>query len=141
MNAQGATAVVGVFFRIGREPNPVLDTLLLATPATAGGEVNAGEASPAELFRHINGVRAVRGGAVLVNSFYAYNGSLTTPGCTEGVIWSVLADGGGVSKAAVTCFHQVIARFPSHYGYPNNNRPVLPLNGRAIKLRRGRKDD
>ena len=140
-NAQGVTAVIGVFFRIGREPNPVLDMILLSAPPTAGDEINAGEASPAELFRHINGVHAVRGGAVLVNSFYAYNGSLTTPGCTEGVIWSVLADGGGVSQAAVARFHKVIARFPYYYGYPNNNRPVLPLNGRAIKLRRGRKDD
>jgi len=41
------------------------------------------------------------------------SGSLTTPGCTEGVIWSVLADGGGVSQAAVARFHQVIARFPT----------------------------
>jgi len=138
MNAQGATAVVGVFFRIGREPNPVLDTILLAAPATAGGEVSAGEASPAELFRHIGGVRGTRG-PVLVNSFYAYNGSLTTPG-TEGVVWSVLADGGGVSKAAVARFHKVIARFPYYYGYPNSNRPVLPLNDRVIKLRGNRED-
>jgi carbonic anhydrase len=74
-------------------------------------------------------------------SNYSYSGSLTTPGCTEGVAWSVLADGGGVSKAAVARLHQVIARFPYYYGYPNNNRPVLPLNGRVIKLRRGGKND
>jgi carbonic anhydrase len=141
MNAQGVTAVIGVFFRIGREPNPVLDTILRAAPATAGDEVNAGEASPAELFRHIGGVRTGPGGPVLVKSFYAYDGSLTTPGCTEGVVWSVLADGGGVSRAAVTRFHRVIARFPFYEGYPNNNRPVLPLNGRVIKLRRHGKDD
>jgi carbonic anhydrase len=141
MNAQGVTAVIGVFFRIGREPNPVLDKILLAAPATAGDEVNAGEASPAELFHHIRGVHAGHGGPVLVNSFYAYSGSLTTPGCTEGVAWSVVADGGGVSEATVTRFHKVIARFPYYYGYPNNNRPVLPLNGRVIKLRRSRKND
>jgi carbonic anhydrase len=140
MNAQGVTAVIGVFFRTDREPNPVLDKILLSAPAKAGAEVNAGEASPAELFRHIRGVRSTRG-PVLVKSFYAYNGSLTTPGCTEGVAWSVLADGGGVSAAAVARFHQVIARFPYYDGYPNNNRPVLPLNGRVIKLRRGGKDD
>ena len=140
MNAQGVTAVIGVTFRTGREPNPVLDKILLSAPAKAGDEVNAGEASPAELFRHIRGVRSTRGPA-LVKSFYAYNGSLTTPGCTEGVVWSVLAEGGGVSGAAVARFHQVIARFPYYDGYPNNNRPVLPLNGRIIKLRRGGKDD
>jgi len=140
MNAQGVTAVIGVFFRIGREPNPVLDKILLSAPRTAGDETNAGEASPAELFRHIRGARGTRG-PVLVNSFCAYNGSLTTPGCTEGVLWSVLADGGGVSERAVARFHRVIARFPYYDGYPNNNRPVLPLTGRVIKLRRHGKSD
>ena len=141
MNAQGVTAVIGVFFRIGRAPNPVLDIILRAVPPTAGDEVNAGEASPAELFRHISGVRVGPGGPVVVKSFYAYDGSLTMPGCTEGVVWSVLADGGGVSKAAVHRFHRVIARFPFYGGYPNNNRPVLPLNGRVIRLRRHGKVD
>ena len=140
-NAQGVTAVIGVFFRTGCEPNPVLDKILLSAPVTAGDEVNAGEASPAELFRHIGGVRAGRQGPVLVNSFYSYSGSLTTPGCTEGVVWSVLADGGGVSRAAVARFHKVISRFPYYDGYPNNNRPVLPLNGRVIRLRGSGRDD
>ena len=62
----------------------------------------------------------------------AYHGSLTTPGCTQGVIWSVLANGGHVSTAAVTRLHQLIAQFPFYHGYLNNNRPVQPLNGRVI---------
>jgi carbonic anhydrase len=78
-NAQGETAVIGVFFQVGQKPNPVLDTILLSSPATAGDEVNAGQASPAELFRHIRGVSCTQG-PVLVDSFYAYNGSLTPSG-------------------------------------------------------------
>ena len=140
MNTQGATAVVGVFFRIGPEPNAVLDKILLSAPAMAGEEVNAGEASPAELFHHIRGVSTTRGGPVRVNSFYTYDGSLTTPGCTQDVRWSVLANGGHVSTAAVARLHKVIAQFPFYNGYPNNNRPVQPLNGRVIKLRRGKHD-
>jgi hypothetical protein len=54
-------------------------------------------------------------------------------------MWSVLADGGGVSEQAVTYFHGVIARFPNYDLYPNNNRPVQPVNGRVIKFRRLRK--
>lgn len=136
-NAQGVTAVVGIFFRIGPHPNPLLDKILLTAPDTAGAEVSAGEASPAELFRDIRGVSTTRGGPVTVNSFYSYDGSLTTPGCAEDVLWSVLADGGHVSYAAVTRYHRLIAQFPNYNGYPNNTRPVQPLNGRIIQLRRG----
>jgi len=137
MNEQGVTAVVGIFFGIGSRPNPLLDTILLAAPATAGKEVTAGKASPAQLFHNISGVSAAPGRPVRVNSFYSYNGSLTTPGCTEGVLWSVLAGGGQVSNAAVRRFHQLIAQFPHYNGYPNNNRPLQPLNRRVIRLRRG----
>ena len=122
MNAQGVTAVVGVFYRLGSEPNALLDRILLSAPEMAGEEVHAGESSPAELFRHIQDVHATGGGPVKVNSFYAYDGSLTTPGCTQDVRWSVLEDGGSFSHAAVARFHQVIARFPNYDGYPNNNR-------------------
>ena len=144
MNARGVTAVVGVFFRIGPRPNALLDRILLSAPAMAGDEIHAGEASPAELFHHIRGVTVRQAGRVQrvqVNSFYAYDGSLTTPGCDEGLRWSVLADGGGVSNAAVTRFHDLIARFPFYSGYPNNNRPLQPLNGRVIRLRRGDGED
>jgi carbonic anhydrase len=36
----------------------------------------------------------------------------------------------------VTRFHEVISKFANYGGYPNNNRPVQPLNGRVVKLRR-----
>ena len=129
--------MVGVFYRRGPHPNPVLDRILLSAPDTAGEEAHAGEASPAALFRHLGGVNAPRGDPVRVNSFYAYDGSLTTPGCTEEVRWSVLADGGQVSTAAVARLHRVIGQFPNYNGYRNNNRPTQPLNGRVVKLRHG----
>jgi carbonic anhydrase len=138
MNAQGVTAVVGVLFTVGPGPNPLLDHILLAAPETAGEEVTAGKGSPAELFRHVSGVSAAGRSPVRVNSFYSYTGSLTTPGCTEGVLWSVLAGHGQVSGAAVTRFHGLIAKFPDYNGYPDNNRPLQPLNGRVIKRRHGR---
>jgi carbonic anhydrase len=137
-NALGDTAVVGVFYRIGHRPNALLEQILLNAPETSGAEgPPMGEANPAELFSDLDGECAKHGGHVHVDSFYAYDGSLTTPGCTENVRWSVLSDGGHVSQAAVTHFHQVISQFANYGGYPNNNRPVQPLNGRVVKLRRG----
>jgi carbonic anhydrase len=137
-NDAGDTAVVGVFYRIGRKPNPLLETILLSAPETSGEEGEPmGEANPADLFSRVEGVRAKRG-KVQVDSFYAYAGSLTTPGCTENVRWSVLSDGGHVSPAAVAHFHSVIAQFAGYGGYANNNRPVQPLNHRVIQRRRAK---
>ena len=134
-NSRGDNAVVGVFFRRGHDPNPLLDKILLSAPVTANDEVTIGEANPADLFprvgRHGNRHDKRR---LNVGSFYTYSGSLTTPGCTAGVRWFVLADGGRVSHAAVRRLHFVISRFPYYGGYPNNNRPVQPLNGRVISF-------
>ena len=136
-NAAGETAVVGVLYRIGPRPNHLLDTILLEAPEDSGEEGHPiGEANPAELFSDLAGASGKRG-RVRVDSFYAYAGSLTTPGCTENVRWSVLSGGGQVSQAAVERFHEVIGGFAGYGGYPNNNRPVQPLNGRVVQLRRG----
>ena len=136
-NADGGTAVVGVFYHIGRHGNEVVERILLAAPVEAGEEGHAGEANPAELFHDIRGVTS-RTGPLRVKSFYSYDGSLTTPGCTEQVRWSVLADGGRVSRVAVRRLHRVIARFPNYSDYQNNNRPVQPLNGRVVRYRASR---
>lgn len=133
--ADGVTAVVGVFFNIGTEPNPLLDAILRAAPATAGDEVILGKASPAELLENLSGVSMTPEGTLLAESFYSYDGSLTIPGCAEGVNFSILVGQGQVSSAAVTRFHQLIARFPYYHGYPDNNRPLQPLNGRIIRAR------
>ncbi len=55
---------------------------------------------------------------------YAYDGSLTTPPCTEGVHWIVLK-----SPIAITATH--LDRFIALIGY--NARPVQPLNERGIE--------
>lgn len=94
--------------------------------------MTVGEANPAGL---CPGVGSGPTGTAAVGSFYTYGGSLTTPGCTEGVRWFVLEDGGHASPAAVRRFHFVISRFPHYGGYPNNNRPVRPLHGRVISFR------
>merc|ERR1712107_690716 len=55
--------------------------------------------------------------------FYHYTGSLTTPPCAEKVHWYVCQKTVPVNKAVVDSFK---ARFPE------NNRPVQPLNTRKL---------
>ena len=57
--------------------------------------------------------------------YYRFNGSLTTPPCSEGVRWLVL-------KQPVTASKAQIAAFTSAIGGGHNNRPVQPVNARPV---------
>ena len=57
--------------------------------------------------------------------YFNYTGSLTTPPCSEGVHWMVLANQGEVSKAQIDKFTGV---------FPLSVRPVQAVNDRAIKV-------
>ncbi|MCB4761661.1 MAG: carbonic anhydrase family protein, partial [Sulfurovum sp.] len=57
--------------------------------------------------------------------YYRFNGSLTTPPCTEGVRWFVLKEPLVVSKEQIKKFHDDTM-------HHNNNRPIQPLDARII---------
>ncbi len=57
-------------------------------------------------------------------NYLTYLGSLTTPPCTEGVLWLILKTPLQVSKEQLSSFGTV---------YKNNVRPVQPVNNRVIK--------
>lgn len=59
--------------------------------------------------------------------YYRFDGSMTTPPCTEGVTWIVL-------KTPVQVSPDSVARFSRLYSM--NARPVQPLNGRDIAATR-----
>jgi carbonic anhydrase len=56
-------------------------------------------------------------------SAYSYDGSLTTPPCSEGVKWFVLTTPVRVSAEQIAAFRAVVH---------DNNRPVQPLNARTV---------
>ena len=56
--------------------------------------------------------------------YYRFNGSLTTPPCTEGVWWLVMKDSTSVSTGQLKKFIQAIKH--------SNNRPIQATNARMI---------
>jgi carbonic anhydrase len=56
--------------------------------------------------------------------YYRFNGSLTTPPCTEGVVWLVMKNSVSVSKQQIETFSNVM-----HHA---NNRPVQAINARPV---------
>jgi carbonic anhydrase len=56
--------------------------------------------------------------------YYTYMGSLSTPPCSEGVLWLVMKQPMQASPAQMALFSRL---------YPLNARPIQPSNGRMIK--------
>lgn len=56
--------------------------------------------------------------------YYRFNGSLTTPPCSEGVRWMVMKSAVTASKLQILAFKNVL--------HESNNRPVQALNARKV---------
>lgn len=107
----GELAVIGVLFEVG-EPSGLLQLVTETLPAGRSqpgvirGEVSAAGLLPAD------------------RGYYRYNGSLTTPPCTEGVRWFVM-------ERRLTASHEQIAAIAGALGFANN-RPPMPVNARIL---------
>ncbi len=109
---EGQLAVVAVLLESGN-PNPLIDKVWTYMPLDAGDKVrmprgilNMNELLPAD------------------QRYYQFIGSLTTPPCTEGVLWMVLKQPVAIGREQLRMFRQV---------YPFNARPVQPVNGRPVR--------
>lgn len=104
-------AVVAVLFRLGKE-NKALKPVFENLPARAGLRTQIPELNPADFLP-------------ADPTYFAYNGSLTTPPCTEEVKWYVL-------KTPVDISYRQLAAFKALYKM--NARPTQPLNGRRVQM-------
>jgi carbonic anhydrase len=111
-NAEGQLAVVAVLLTTG-EANTAIDTVWKYLPVDTGDRVKLPP-----------GVLNLLDLLPKDQRYYQFMGSLTTPPCTEGVLWMVLKTPSTLSPAQIRLFGQL---------FPNNARPVQELNGRPVR--------
>jgi carbonic anhydrase len=106
----GKLAVVALMFDEGKE-NTVLEQFWAKMPMKAGDKTEL-------VVEKIDALLPSN------KDYYRFNGSLTTPPCTEGVRWIVLKEASTLSKEQIKKFAEVM-------GHPNN-RPIQGTNARMI---------
>ena len=108
---EGNLAVVAVMFTEGKA-NKALEKAWAQMPKKEGDKlILSSGISPREILpRH--------------RDYYRFNGSLTTPPCSEGVRWLVM-------KHPISASKEQIEEF-AHLMHHPNNRPVQPVNARPV---------
>ncbi|MCP3903189.1 MAG: carbonic anhydrase family protein [Planctomycetes bacterium] len=109
-SAGGDVAVVSLMINAGSH-DPEFDRILDYLPSAANRARTSTATMDSERF-----LPSDRG-------YYRYEGSLTTPPCTEDVLWFVFRSPVELSASQIGKIHAVIG---------DNNRPVQPLNGRQV---------
>lgn len=116
--ASDALAVVGVMLIEGEADNQSYRTVFDHLPVEVGQP-------DAETALHINPADLLPDDPT---RFYTYEGSLTTPPCSEIVRWLVLANPVALSAQQLAAFGAI---------YNGNARPVQPLNNRDLFIDQG----
>ena len=75
-----------------------------------------------------------------LTDFWSYDGSLTTPPCTEGIKWSVLRNVQPISKRQLKRFTDLWSGNMDYAEGKGNNRVIQPLNGRKVFMSNQKKD-
>lgn len=112
-SAAGELAVVGILVDEG-EHDAIWDAVVAAFPDKAGGQRHV-----ENLDLDVNDLRP------LPQHYYRYEGSLTTPPCSEGVQWIVMAELRQISSEQMATIVSLLHE---------NNRPVQPIGERQIGL-------
>mgnify|MGYP000547990632 CR=1 FL=1 len=110
----GPALIVAVSLMRGEQSNPALQSIIDALPLEPGGKVKSMGKLDASGFMPPEDKRG----------HYVYDGSLTTPPCTEGIRWLVMAEPVSISSEQWMAFAQL---------FDDNARPLQPLAGRRIK--------
>nr|XP_043610520.1 alpha carbonic anhydrase 7-like [Erigeron canadensis] len=119
-STDGKIAVIGIMYKIGR-PDSLLSMMephFKASASTKGVETSVGILDP----------RQIKIGS---RKYYRYMGSLTTPPCTQNVIWTIVKKVRTASREQLHTIREAV-----HDDAEVNARPIQPLNNRWLKLYR-----
>ncbi|KAK3123641.1 hypothetical protein QOZ80_8AG0633980 [Eleusine coracana subsp. coracana] len=117
-SATNKTAVIGVLYKVGSPDEFLckLEPFLKLIADQKDREEPIGQVDPRDALGRSY-------------AYYRYMGSLTTPPCTEGVVWTVVREVRTVSKYQLQLLREAV-----HDGFENNARPLQELNNRDISL-------
>ena len=110
-DSNGNLAVIAVMIEEGKQ-NSALDKAFEKLPMKSGRSLSISDLVQPDQIMPVN------------HEYYRFNGSLTTPPCSEGVRWYVMKKPVTASKQQIEAFKQSIQGA--------NNRPVQSLNARVV---------
>ncbi|KAM4546881.1 carbonic anhydrase 4a [Fundulus diaphanus] len=119
---KSGVAVLGFFYEESKSANRKYDSIIntLQSVKATNSNVSLPSISLAQLIPSEQNL----------TSYYRYRGSLTTPGCTESVVWTVFENPIPLSMEQLKAFSKV--QFHDGKQMVNTFRPVQPLNGRQV---------
>ncbi|CAL5387429.1 unnamed protein product [Camellia sinensis] len=121
MASDGSLAVIAILYKIG-DADPIIAKIqsklaeLAKEVFTNQDQIAVGTYDTWKLRRN-------------TRKYYRYVGSLTTPPCTENVIWHIFGKERSISKEQIEAL-----KAPVKATCKKNSRPVQPLNGRQVEL-------
>ncbi|XP_043997332.1 carbonic anhydrase 4a [Gambusia affinis] len=115
-------AVLGFFYEVSKSPNQKYEAIIKGVESVASK--NASNSLPAISLAQLIPPEQK------LTSYYRYQGSLTTPPCSESVVWSVFKTPIPLSMDQMKAFSKV--QFHDGKSMVNNFRPVQPLKGRLV---------
>ena len=119
-DSAGEYAVLGFFFTADEDiESPFLKGLLADPPSASGTTIDK-----LDLKTLVEND--------IVGHYFSYNGSLTTPPCTEGIRWTVVEKALNMSKAQKKIFDDLWQDNDDFAEGKGNNRAVQPLNDRKL---------
>ncbi|XP_064600587.1 uncharacterized protein LOC135466815 [Liolophura sinensis] len=134
MKSPMGLAVLGTLYTISDDDNPVLEPILKAVQDVKDPDEK--DTTSIEVL-HLTDLLPSS-----TSRYYRYNGSLTTPGCYESVVWTVFEEKQYISKRQLRLLRGILRSADSHSHHKDthmeretvvdNFRPVQPLNGRTV---------